>query len=73
MSRSFSIIKEDTVFSLEPWESGIRATQMNGLAKREQTEKVVCFIAGSQGQLSVSFSLHIEDAQPEVFSHFCIV
>lgn len=44
MSRSFSIIKEDIVFSLEPWESGIRATQMNGLAKREQAEKVVCLL-----------------------------
>lgn len=42
MTRRFSIIKEDIVFSLEPRESGIRATQLNGLAKRGRAEKVVC-------------------------------
>lgn len=44
MTRRFSIIKEDIVFSLEPWESGIRATQLNGLAKRGRAEKVVCLL-----------------------------
>ena len=42
MTGRFSIIKEDIVFSLEPWESGIRATQLHGLAKRGRAEKVVC-------------------------------
>lgn len=44
MTRRFSRIKEDIVFSLEPWESGIRATQLNGLAKRGRAEKVVCLL-----------------------------
>lgn len=44
MTRRFSRIKEDIVFSLEPWESGIRATQLNRLAKRGRAEKVVCLL-----------------------------